>query len=138
MGLRAAHFGEGHHFLDRRRDVDGGVYGEGDDLGQRDLANAFDLRQTTQADECGILVQNEIDRNRFEIFSEPPFFFKTRTKLRAGKIFGHVTQNASGNKYPAPRTEREREIAGDRPEHRAEHVGGSAARRTGPRASRPG
>ncbi len=46
------------------------------------------------------------------------------------KIFGHVTQNASGNEYSAPRTEREREIAGDRPEHRAKHIDGGAARRT--------
>src|ERR1019366_3319458 len=56
-------------------------------------ANAFNLRQAAQADECGILVQNEIGRNRFEIFAEPPFFLKTRAKSGADEIFGHVTQN---------------------------------------------
>src|ERR1019366_8290431 len=93
-------------------------------------ANAFDLRQAAQADECGIFVQNEIGRNRFEIFAEPPFFLKTRTKSGADKIFGHVAQNAPGNEYSAPRADREREIAGDGAKHRAEHIDGSAAGRT--------
>ena len=37
MGRRASHLGERHHLLDRRRDVERGVDGEGDDLRHRML-----------------------------------------------------------------------------------------------------
>src|SRR5450631_1104775 len=101
-------------------------------------ANAFDLRQGAKADERDILVQNEIRRNRFEIFAEPPLFLKARTKSGANKIFGHVTQNAPGDEYAAPRTERQRQIGGDSPKHRAKHIDGSAAGRTSALDSGPG
>src|SRR5665647_1798923 len=101
-------------------------------------AYTFDVGQTAQTDERGVLVENEIGGNRLEILAEPPFFFKTRTKLRADKIFGHMTQNASANEYSAPRPEREREIAGDSPEHRAKHVDSGAAGRTSPFNPGPG
>jgi len=39
-------------------------------------------------------------------------------------------QNASTDEYSTPRAKREREIAGDGPKHRAEHVDGGAARGT--------
>src|ERR1035437_1548846 len=93
-------------------------------------ANAFNLRQAAQADECGLLVQNEMGRNPFEIFAEPPFSLKTHAKSGADEIFGHVTQNAPGNEYSAPRADRKREIAGDGAKHRAEHIDRSAAGRT--------
>ena len=93
--------------------------------------NAFGLRQGAEADECDVLVQNQVGRYRFEIPAEPPFFLKARAKSGTGKIFGHVAQNASANKYAAFRTEREREIAGDGSEHRAKHIDDGATGRTG-------
>src|SRR5664279_3482750 len=101
-------------------------------------ACAFDLRQSAQTCERGVLVENEIGGNRFEIFAEPPFFSKARTKLRANEIFRHMTQNASGNEYSAARPERERKIAGDGAEHRAKHVDGGAAGLTRPFDPGPG
>ena len=41
VGRRTPHFGERHHFVYRRRDVEGGVYGEGDDLSQRDFSQCL-------------------------------------------------------------------------------------------------
>ena len=41
VGLRAPHFGERHHFVYRRRDVEDGVYDEGDDLSQRDFSQCL-------------------------------------------------------------------------------------------------
>ena len=38
MGRRASHLGERHHLLDRRRDVERGVDGEGDDLRHRNIS----------------------------------------------------------------------------------------------------
>src|SRR5487761_2034849 len=78
-------------------------------------ANALDLRQVAQTYECGILVQNKIGWDRLEIFAKPPLVLEARPKWRPGKIFGHVAQNASGNEYATLCTEREREIAGNRP-----------------------
>ena len=51
-------------------------------------ANAFDLRQGAQTDECDILVQNKIGWNRFEIFAKPPFVLKTRAKWGRAKYSG--------------------------------------------------
>src|SRR5450756_1078697 len=93
-------------------------------------ANDVGLRQGTQADEGDVFFEDEIGRNRFKIVAKAPFVLETGPELRAGEIFGHATQNAAGNEYSAGRAQREREIAGDRPEHRAEHVDGGAAGRT--------
>jgi hypothetical protein len=53
--------------------------------------------------------------------------FEASAELRADEICRHVAQDTSGNIYSTPRTERQREVAGDRAKHRAEHIDGGAA-----------
>jgi hypothetical protein len=72
VGLCTAHLGERHHFfIDVETSTAGfmvSVMISVDGIS----TNAFDLRQGAKTDERDIFVQNEIGRNRFEIFAELP------------------------------------------------------------------